>query len=70
MSSQSVTIFPNRCLVAASNEELPLPLDSRNIRGLRYHLLTTTEPLRFISLTCPAYTISARTALKTAPLLQ
>jgi hypothetical protein len=42
MSSQSVTLFTSRCLLAASNADVPLPLGSRNITGLSYQLVTAT----------------------------
>jgi hypothetical protein len=42
VSSQSVTIFTSRCLVAASNEGVSFPLGSRTVTGLSYQLLTAT----------------------------
>jgi hypothetical protein len=39
-SSQSVTFFTSRCLVVTSNGGRSLPLGSRTVRSLSYHLLT------------------------------
>jgi hypothetical protein len=41
-SSQFVTIFTIRCLVAASTADVPLPLVSRTVTGLNLQLLTAT----------------------------
>jgi hypothetical protein len=49
-SSQSVTVFTNRCFVAASTAGFPFPLDSRTVRVpvtiYTQQQLTTTEPKR------------------------